>query len=128
MSKKRKKKKMADLIDRLSGDSEFTVPPRPKINVHRFIGVERLYALGEWTRTEIATEFDFQGAETTQAVQLANIIDSFSGADGQFNKLVYIGRVEAVAYCLEDNEDRLYHNQDGTINKSKVYEDLQITG
>lgn len=127
MSKKRKKK-LADLIDRLSGDSEFMSPPRDKINSHRFMGVERLYALGEWTRSEIATEFDLQGNEAIQATQLADKIDSFTGANGPFNKAVYIGRVEAIAYCLEDRDDNFYHNQDGTVNKTKVYEDLQITG
>lgn len=114
---------MADLIDRLSGDSE-----RPKINSHRFVGVERLYALGEWTRAQIAAEFDLQGAEATQATQLADKIDSFGGANGPYNKIVYIGRIEAIAYCVEDAADTFYHNQDGTINKPKVYEDLQITG
>jgi len=63
---------MADLIDRISGASVGQIPSRPKLNVHRFIGVERLYAFGEWTRAQIATEFDLQGAEATQATQLAN--------------------------------------------------------
>ncbi len=42
---------MADLIDRIAGTTE----DRPKINLHRLMALERLYALGEWTRAEIAT-------------------------------------------------------------------------
>ena len=42
---------MADLVDRISGAS---VPDRPKINLHRFMAAERLYALGEWTRLQLA--------------------------------------------------------------------------
>jgi hypothetical protein len=30
--------------------------------------------------------------------------------------------------CLEAHDDRLYHNADGTLNRAKIYEDLQITG
>jgi len=113
---------MADLIDRISGVSE---PGRPTINIHRFIGVERLYALGEWTRAEIATEFDLQGDEATQATQLANNIDA---AATVAEKQIYVLRVEAVTLCLQDHMDRLYHNVDGVVNKAKVYEDLQVTG
>jgi hypothetical protein len=111
---------MADLIDRLSGEAT----DRPKINLHRFMGVERLYAFGEWTRAQIATEFDLQGAEATQATQLAVKIDAQSGST---NKTLYILRVESVCMCLEDQTDGLYHSG-GVVNKAKVYEDLQITG
>ena len=116
---------MADLIDRISGASVRMDPPRPKINLHRFMGAERLYALGEWTRAEIAAEFDLQGDEATQGTQLADEIDAQSNIT---NKALYILRVESVCMCLEDSDDRLYHNQDGTVNRAKVYEDLLITG
>lgn len=109
---------MADLIDRISGDTD-----RPKINLHRFMGMERLYAFGEWTRSQISTEFDLQGDEATQAIALANKIDAETGAT---NKTLYILRVESVLMCLEDHSDTLYHNVDGTVNKTKVYEDLLI--
>ncbi len=112
---------MSDLIDRISGDAS----ARPKINLHRFMGVERLYALGEWTRPQIATEFDLQGDEITQGSQLADQIDGQAGAAA---KTLYILRVESVLMCIEAREDRLYHNADGTVNKSKIYEDLLITG
>ena len=112
---------MADLIDRLSG----ITTERPKINLHRFIGAEQLYALGEFTRAEVAAEFDLQGDEVTQGVQLANAIDAASPA---LNKVIYILRVQSVLMCLEDGEDRLYHNTDGTVNCAKVYEDILITG
>lgn len=112
---------MADLIDRISGQD----PLRPKINLHRWIGCQRLYALNELTRAQIATEFDLQGAEATQATQIANAID---GAGNATNKAIYVGRVEAVFYCVEDYEDKIYHNIDKTINKALVYSDLLITG
>ena len=112
---------MADLIDRLAG----TTNERPKINLHRFVGVERLYAFGEWTRAQIAAEFDLQGDEAGQAGQLADEIDSNVQPS---NKALYIARVESVCMCLEDGDDRLYHNTDGTVNRAKVYEDLLITG
>ncbi len=111
---------MADLIDRLAG----TTGSRPKLNLHRWIGVQRLYAFGEWTRTQIATEFDLKGDEATQAAVLADKIDAQTGAS---NKTLYILRVESVLMCLEDSTDRLYHNVDGTVNRAKVYEDLLIT-
>jgi hypothetical protein len=113
---------MADLIDRIAGTG---IDERPKINLHRFMGAERLYAFGEWSRAEIATEFDLQGDEATQAGQLADLIDDeLKAAD----KALYILRVESVCMCLEDGNDRLYHNPDGTVNRTQVYEDLLITG
>ena len=116
---------MADLIDRISGASVEQVPSRPKINLHRFMACERLYAMGEWTRVQIAADLDLQGDEATQAVQLADKIDAQSGLA---NKVGYIARVESVCMCIEDNQDRLYHGTDGGVNKTKVYEDLQVTG
>jgi hypothetical protein len=110
---------MTDLVDRIAGTGT-----RPKINLHRFIGAERLYAFGEWTRAQLATEFDLQSSEATQGGQLADKIDAQTGAS---NKALYILRAESVMLCLEDRDDRLYHNVDGTINRAKVYEDLQIT-
>ena len=112
---------MADLIDRIAGTDD----TRPKINLHRFMGAERLYAFGEWTRAQIAAEFDLQGDEATQGAALADNIDAQTGAS---NKALYILRVESVCMCLEDGDDRLYHNQDGTVNRSKVYEDILIGG
>ena len=70
------------------------------------------------------TEFDLQGDEATQAGQLADAIDAQTGAS---NKALYILRVESVLMCIEDSGDGLYHS-DGAVNKTKVYEDLQITG
>ena len=112
---------MADLIDRISGEDD----SRPKINLHRFMAAERLYVLGEFTRVQLDAEFDFQGAEQTQATQLADAID---GQSNITNKIVYIMRVESVCMCVEDGDDRLYHSQDGTVNKTKVYEDILIAG
>ena len=111
---------MADLIDRISGADD----TRPKINLHRFMGIERLYAMGEWTRLEIATALNLQGTEATQAVQIADKIDA---ASNLANKVIYIARVESVLMCVEDGEDIFYHAA-GAVNKAKVFEDLQITG
>jgi len=112
---------MADLIDRIAGTDD----SRPKINLHRFIGAERLYALGEWTAAQLVAEFDLQGDELTQANQLKTKID---GETGAANKTLYILRVESVLMCLEDGSDRLYHDAAAVVNKTKVYEDLQIAG
>ena len=116
---------MADLIDRISGASVDMAPSRPKLNLHRFMGAERLYAFGEWTGAQIVTEFDLQGDELTQATQIKANIDAQVQPS---NKALYILRVESVLMCLEDQGDRLYHDASGVVNKAKVYEDLQITG
>ena len=110
---------MADLIDRISGE----VVDRPKINLHRFIAAERLYALGEWTRAEIAAQFDLQGDEATQGAALADKID---GQTGTLNKTIYILRAESVLMCVEDGTDTMYHSA-GAVNKAKVAEDLLLS-
>jgi len=115
---------MADLIDRVAGTNGVVEAGR-KLNLHRFIAAERLYALGEWTRAQIATEFDLQGDEIVQATQLADKIDAQTGAS---NKTLYVLRVESVMMCLEDGSDRLYHSVDGSVNRAQVIEDLQIAG
>ena len=115
---------MADLIDRIAGMADVG-EVRPKINLHRFMGTERLYALGEWTGAEIAAEFDLQGDELTQANQLKAQIDAQTGVA---DKALYILRVESVFMCVEDSKDRLYHNTDGSLDRPKIYEDLQVAG
>lgn len=111
---------MSDLIDRISGEAT----NRPKINLHRFMAYERLYALGEWTRVQIGVAMDFQGAEATQAAQIANNIDAAATA---IDKILYIARVESVLMCVEDHEDPFYYIL-GIVNKPKVYDDLLIIG
>jgi hypothetical protein len=108
---------MADLIDRISGEDGV------KINLHRFMGVQRLYAFGEWTRGQIATEFNLQGAEATQAGALADKIDGQPDAN---TKALYILRAESVMMCIEDHNDTFYHSG-SAVNKTKVYEDLLFT-
>lgn len=119
---------MADLIDRIAFSDEIT--GRPKINLHRWMGVQRLYTVSEWTRAEIGAEFGITGNtdEERQATQIADKIDSFTGGSAALNKVIYLGRIEGVLMCAEAGDDRLYHNTDGTLNKAKIYEDLQITG
>jgi len=111
---------MADLIDRVSGEAI----DRPKLNLHMFMGYERLYAMGEWTRSEIASALDLQGSEVTQAIQIADNID---GQTVIGNKIIYIARVESVFMAVEAHDDVFYHAS-GVVNKPKVYEDLLIVG
>lgn len=120
---------MADLIDRIArytGQAENI----DKINLHRWLGVQRLYALTEWTRQQIADEFRITGNpdQVRQATQIADVIDSFTGNNAALNKVIYIGRVEAVLMCAQEHTDHLYHNIDGTLNRTKIFEDLQIVG
>lgn len=111
---------MADLIDRISGEDD----TRPKINLHLFMGYERLYAMGEWTRLQIGTALNLQGSEATQATQIADQIDGKSTIG---EKIIYIARVESVFMAIEDKQDTFYRSG-GVVNKTKCYEDLQITG
>ena len=111
---------MADLIDRISGESE---PARPKLNLHLFIAGLRFYAEGMKTKAEIATEFGLQGDEVTQAEALADLIDDESTA---LNKMRYVARVEAIGMCMEDDSDVWYHSG-GAIDKSTVFADLGLT-
>ena len=114
---------MADLIDRLSGASEELELPRPKLPAHQFMGGMRLYADGKATRVEIASNWDLQGEEATDAAAIADQID---GAGGTAATMRYVLSVEAVSFMLEDDDDTLYHNPDGTINKTKTRSDLGI--
>lgn len=110
---------MADLIDRLAGVD----PTRPKIPAHQFIGAFRLYAYGLKTRLQIATYFDLQGSEATQATALADAIDAVTGVAA---KVAFCMRAEAVAVLLEYPGDTFYHNGGGAINKAAVQADLGI--
>lgn len=110
---------MADLIDRLSGQTD-----RPKLPVHQFVAGLRLYAAALATRAEVAAAWDLQGDEATQATALADQVDLQTTAA---NKALYALRVDAVALLLEITEDTIYHNLDGTINKAKVGQHLGIS-
>jgi len=103
---------MADLIDRLSGEAT----DRPKINSHRFVAAQRFYALGVKSRSEIATEFDLQGDEATQATTIADNIDALGTWEA---KAQYIFRLEGVCFCVEDHEDTWFHDS-GVVDKSAV--------
>ncbi len=114
---------MADLIDRLSGASENEDPPRPKIPTHQFFGGFRLYALGKMSSSEAKSDFDLQGSELTQANLIVSELDTRVGTAA---KIAYVLQVEAVAMKLEDEDDTIYHNPDGTIDKTRVQLDLDI--
>ena len=111
---------MADLIDRLSGHDQ----TRPKIAVHQFTGCLRLYARGTITAAQVVQGWDLQGAELTQAQALRAQVDAQTNAN---TKMGYVLAVEAVAMLIEDGNDTIYHNQDGTINKTAVGAALGIS-
>ena len=110
---------MSDLIDRLSGESR---PDRPKIHIHQFVGGLRLYAVGTMTRGEIATNWDLQGDEATQASDVADLVDAETGAS---NKIIYVLRFEAIIMLTEDDDDTFYHTA-GAVNKTKVLADAGL--
>ena len=110
---------MADLIDRLSGESE---PARPKMPAHQFVSGLILYALGLVSRSELATNWDLQGDEATQASAVADAIDAEGGA---VNKIVFVLRFDSIVLLVEDTEDLIYHTA-GVVNKTKVIADSGI--
>jgi hypothetical protein len=111
---------MADLIDRLSGESRQLDPPRPKIETHQFMGAFRGYVSGIVTASEITTAYDLQGDELSQATSLKNNIDAAGSA---LNKISYVLQTEAVAFLIEDGSDTMYHTA-GAVNKTRVKADL----
>jgi hypothetical protein len=115
---------MTDLIDRLSGESEQHDPSRDKIPIHSFVGVLRHYAEALIVRADVVAEFQLEGDEASQAGLLADKIDDLVGLSA---KLVYVQRVEAIAYLISNHEDVLYHTG-GSVNKTLVYTRLGIVG
>ncbi len=107
---------MADLIDRLSGESE----DRPKLPIHQFLGCFRLYAHGILTRVEISAEFDLQGSEATQAGLMADTVDAKTELA---SKIAQVLRLEAIMSLVESKDDTIYHSEDGSVNKAKVQTD-----
>lgn len=110
---------MADLIDRMTFQSEVT--GRPKISDHQFNAYLRLYALGLVTRLEVALAWNLQGDELTQANALADEIDAITGNDA---KLAFVLRSDAVAMLLDSNDPRYVTGE--AINKTLVFDDLGI--
>ena len=84
---------MADLLDRVQG-----VGDRPKLPVHQFEAALHEYALGRLTRQQIATAFDLQGDEATQAALLADLIDAAGNANA---KLIACAGIENVMRLAE---------------------------
>lgn len=111
---------MADLIDRLSGES---LPSRPKLHGHQFIGGLRLYAEGLKSRGEIAANWDLQGDELTQANAIADIIDIQVGVTA---KIIYVLRFESIALLIEDRSDTFYHDGGGNVDKTAVITDAGL--
>jgi hypothetical protein len=114
---------MADLIDRIAGLPADGEPERPKIAVHQFIGGLRLLAEGSISAAEAVQDYDLQGAELTQAQALVNNVN---GKPVALSKIIYVLKVEAVSFRVEDDEDTIYHNPDGTVDKTRVVADLEL--
>lgn len=115
---------MADLIDRLSGESENLPTPRPKLSNHQFIAGLRLYANGKINRSELANNWDLTGNEATQATTIADAIDTAIIA-GLAETIEFVSVVESIAMLIEDDEDTIYHTA-GSVNKAKVATDLGL--
>lgn len=92
---------MADLIDRIQG----TDATRPKLPMHQFAAALAEYARGRLTRAQLATAFDLQGSEATQATALADAMDAKSGTT---NKMLYSQEIADVAYFAEQPELGIY--------------------
>jgi len=108
---------MADLIDRISGENV----ARPKILVVQFVGGFELYAMGLVTRQEVADDWDLQGDEQTQAIALADNLDAEAGIN---NKLIYLTKIHSISALIENDNDTMYHNPDGTVDKTRVIADM----
>lgn len=115
---------MADLIDRLSGESTDLPTPRPKLSNHQFIGGLRLYANGKISRADLAGNWDLQGSEATQAITIADAIDA-AKLVGLAETIELMAIVESVAMLIEDGADTIYHTA-GSVNKAKVIVDLGL--
>ena len=87
---------MADLLDRVQG-----VGDRPKLPVHQFRAAVYEYALGQLTRQQIATAFDLQGDEATQAGELADLVDAASTAIAKLSTCIAIENVLMLAEIPE---------------------------
>ncbi len=113
---------MADLIDRIRGAAD---EPRPKIGTTQFFGTLVLVAGGEMTEAEAKQDLDLQGAELTQANQVLAVLD---GKSNTAAKIAYALKVFAVAAILERGreEDTVYNDLDGSVNKVRVKADLEI--
>lgn len=121
---------MADLIDRLTHDSESMSPPRPGIYVHAFTSDTLLYLAGKRSTQEMIQMYDLQGAELTQANQIRATIDGKNTT----GKLIYANVVLSVFLLLSHPPDStyptpsVYFNADGSVIKSRVFGDLEIAG
>lgn len=115
--KKRKKKKMVDLLDRMTYDIEQT--GRPKLDNHAFNGYLILYSLGLRSRTEVCDYWDLQGDELTDAIALADKIDSITDPTA---KIAYCLRADAVALQLDAHNPE-YVTSSGVL-RSKVIADM----
>jgi len=121
---------MADLIDRLTHDSEYMTPARPGIAVHAFASDYIMYAAGTRTNTEIIQAYDLQGDELAQAILIKTVLD---GKTTAINKMIYSLKVQSVALLLGAKPDSSYPNPNvyfdinGNVNKTRVAADLEIT-
>lgn len=118
---------MADLIDRLSEDSQIT--GRPEISAHHFTAYVVLWAVGHVTDQQMVSLFNLVGDELRQANQIKT---TYNGKNAT-TKLIYINAINALFIVLNSPpEMRIntspYFNSDGTVIKSEIFSDLEIAG
>lgn len=111
---------MTDLIDRLSNEARSLGVK--KIAIESFCSALTLYATGDMVAGEVVAGYNLVGDEITQANALRGVIDSKSTLAA---KMIYLQKVFAVFYRLEDANDTAFHTS-GVVNKSKVKSVLEI--
>ena len=116
---------MSDLIDRLGRDRFFVRSPTTprKIKLHQFVANLRLYADGKMAASQIYAGWSLVGSEQTQVSRLLNDIDDQLTLE---DKLNHIAILESIVYLLEDDDDRLYHDRHGRLNRELAKRDLGI--
>lgn len=134
--KKPKKKKMADLIDRLTGLSERMIPPRPSITIHEFEAHFGLLGTGKWTAAEAQIGLDLQGDELTQALAVLNTMASKNASQKITYGFVVLSVAKALAHApslvngVPEPIPNIYFSWNGdqlVVNKARIAQDLEIT-
>jgi hypothetical protein len=85
------------------------------------MGAFRGYVAGIVTPAEIIADFDLQGEELTMGTALKDNIDAEVGA---LAKIIYVLKVEGVAFLLDQPNDTIYHTAPGVVDKTRVKTDL----
>jgi hypothetical protein len=116
---------MSDLLDRLGRDRFFLrLPTTPqKIKLHQFVANLRLYADSKMEAAQIYNSWKLSSGERVQVSRILSTIDDQADLSA---KLDLIDVLEATLYLLEDDDDRLYHDINGRLNRELAKRDLGI--